>query len=191
MKNLLYGKNYIYSLTSCALFTALIAIGAQFSIPLPLDMRLTLQMPFVFLCGIVLGSKRAVVSTSIYLISGIIGLPVFASFSGGPSCVVKPTFGFIIAFIPAVFVIGLIYEKAKHKNLLICFSAISAGLIIIYIIGILYHFIALTFWMNTPKNFISLFLGAGYALIIPKDLISAGFISIIITRITKYKKDII
>ena len=186
MKNLLYSKNYTYSLTLCALFTALIAIGAQFSIPLPLDMRLTLQMPVVLLCGMVLGSKRAAVSTSVYLIAGLIGLPIFTNFSGGFGYITRPTFGFIIAFIPAAFIIGLICEKAKNANLLVYFIAVSAGFVIIYTFGILYHFLAFAFWMDAPKEFLTLFLGAGYALLIPKDFAAAVLVSFIGARMVKH-----
>ena len=179
--------SFVLSLTLCALFTALLAVGAQLSIPLPLDMRLTLQMPLVLLCGVVLGSKRAAVSTSAYLLAGLTGLPVFTNFSGGIAYVIKPTFGFIVSFIPAAFVIGLICEKAKKTSPLICFAAVSAGFVLIYVIGVLYHFFALMFWMNAPKGFLTLFLGAGYTLTLPKDFAAAILVSLIGARIAKLK----
>ena len=188
VKSSFYNRGKIISLTLCALFTALISIGAQFSLPLPLDMRLTLQMPVVLLCGIVLGAKRAVVSTAAYLISGLIGLPVFTNFSGGISYIARPTFGFIIAFIPAAFVISIICEKTKKTNLLACFTAVSIGFAIIYVVGIFYHFLALAFWLDTPKGFLTLFLGAGYALLIPKDFAAAVLVSLVGARIRKHLK---
>jgi len=174
------------SMALCALFTALIVVGAQVSIPLPLDMRLTLQMPIVLLCGMVLGSKKAAASAAAYLISGLAGLPVFAGFSGGLGYVARPTFGFIASFIPAAFIVGLIYEKAGKKNSPVCFAAVGAGFAVIYTIGILYHFIALTFWLNTPTRLWRLFLGAGYALLILKDFVAAVLVSLIGAKINKH-----
>ena len=179
-------KKPIRSFVLCALFTALIAVGAQVSIPLPLDMRLTLQMPLVLLCGIVLGSKKAAASTAVYLAAGLAGLPVFAGFSGGVAYAARPTFGFIVSFIPAAFIVGLLYEKFKKKNLPACFAAVITGLLIIYTIGILYHFLAFALWLNSPEGFLPLFLGAGYALLIPKDFAAAVLVSLIGPRIKKH-----
>jgi len=179
-------KNPVRSFVLCALFTALIAVGAQVSIPLPLDMRLTLQMPLVLLCGIVLGSKKAAASTAAYLFAGLAGLPIFAGFSGGFSYAARPTFGFIAAFVPAAFVIGLICEKTEKTTPLVCFAAVSAGFVIIYTIGILYHFLAFTLWSNRPEGFLPLFLGTGYALLLPKDFAAAILVSLIGPRIKKY-----
>jgi len=179
-------KKPVRSFVLCALFTALIVIGAQISIPLPLDMRLTLQMPVVLLSGIVLGSKKAAVSTAAYLVAGLMGLPVFANFSGGLAYAARPTFGFIVAFVPAAFVIGLICEKAGKTTSVVCFAAVITGFVIIYTIGLLYHFLAFALWLNNPEGFLPLFLGAGYALLIPKDFAAAVLVSLIGPKIKKY-----
>ena len=177
------------TLTSCALFTALISIGAQISIPLPLDMRLTLQMSVVLLCGMALGSKRAAVSTTVYLIAGLLGLPVFTNFSGGLAYAARPTFGFIAAFVPAAFVIGLICEKAGKLTVPACMMAAAAGFVIIYAVGILYHCLAFALWLHAPQGFLPLFLGAGYALLIPKDFAAAVLVSLIGPKIKKYSSE--
>ena len=81
-----------------ALFTALIAVLAQISIPLPGGVPLTLQTLAVPLAGIVLGPRRGTISTLLYVLLGAIGIPVFANFTGGLGIVLGVTGGFIISF---------------------------------------------------------------------------------------------
>ena len=81
-----------------SLFTALIAVLAQISIPLPGGVPLTLQTLAVPLAGIVLGPKRGTISALLYVLLGAIGLPVFANFTGGLGIVLGVTGGFIISF---------------------------------------------------------------------------------------------
>ena len=81
-----------------SLFTALIAVLAQISIPLPGGVPLTLQTLAVPLAGIVLGPKRGTISALLYVLLGAIGLPVFANFTGGLGIVLGVTGGFILSF---------------------------------------------------------------------------------------------
>lgn len=80
------------SLVYCALFTALIAVGAFIKIPIPV-VPFTLQYLFTMLAGILLGS----LSVLAYMILGLIGLPIFSE-GGGIGYVFKPSFGYIIGF---------------------------------------------------------------------------------------------
>ena len=63
-------------LTLCALFAALIAIGTHIKIPTPL-LPLTLQTLFVVMAGLVLGRKLGALSVCVYVLAGLMGLPVF------------------------------------------------------------------------------------------------------------------
>ena len=66
-----------------AIFTAIIAIMAQISIPLPGGVPLTLQTLAVPLAGIILGAKRGTLSTLVYILLAMVGVPVLAGLSGG------------------------------------------------------------------------------------------------------------
>ena len=69
-------------LTTCALFAALIAIGAfiKVDIPLPMyTMHFTFQWFFVLMAGFLLGAKLATVSVIVYLSIGLVGVPVFSA----------------------------------------------------------------------------------------------------------------
>ena len=65
-------------LTTCALFAALIAVGAfiKIDIPLPMyTMHFTLQWFFVLMAGFLLGAKLASLSVIVYLCIGLVGVP--------------------------------------------------------------------------------------------------------------------
>ena len=65
----------------CALFTALSAIGAFIRIPVPL-VPFTLQITFTTLAGLLLGSKKGAISVAVYVLMGLIGIPVFTQCGG-------------------------------------------------------------------------------------------------------------
>ena len=75
----------------CALFAALIAIGAFIKVPLPY-VPFTMQLMFTTLAGILLGSRLGAMSTGIYIAIGLIGIPVFTK-GGGIGYIFQPVQG--------------------------------------------------------------------------------------------------
>lgn len=119
-----------------SLWTAVIAVMAQIAIPMPMGVPMTMQTFAITLTAIVLGAKKGAIATSIYVLLGAIGLPVFANFSGGLHSVVGATGGFIISFPIMAFIIGWGAEyKGRLKGVFI--AAIIMGTIINYVIGVL------------------------------------------------------
>jgi len=128
-------KINIRQMTLVSLFAALTAVGAFISIPI-YPVPLTLQTLFSLLAGMTLGSVMAVSSQIIYVLLGVIGLPVFAGFKAGIGILFGPTGGFLLGFIISAYVIGKIIELKKEKNIFYYFLAGLSGTVIIYIIGI-------------------------------------------------------
>ncbi|WP_163099863.1 biotin transporter BioY [Peribacillus alkalitolerans] len=173
-------ENKTFSLTIVSLFASLTSIGAFIKIPLPV-VPFTLQILFVFLAGSLLGSKKGMLSQLLYVGIGLIGIPVFAS-GGGPEYIFRPTFGYLIGFIVAAYVIGLVMEKAKgaiFKKLLL---ANFIGLIVVYVFGILYLYIALNTWVGTPTSFQAVMM-MGFAYSIVQDLFLVFFASVLAKRL--------
>ena len=118
VKNLSYSQLIKYVFFALA-GTILLAVSSKFKIPFyPVPM--TMPTFVVLMIGIVFGWKLGVATILLYLVEGIIGLPVFA---GTPEKGVGyiyffgPTMGYLIGFIPAVFFAGLL--KVDYKlNLL-------------------------------------------------------------------------
>ena len=109
-------KFTIYDMCAIGIFTAIIAILAQISIPLPSGVPVTLQAFAVTLTAIVLGSRKGALATIIYLLLGIIGIPVFAHLRGGLHALVSPTGGFLISFPLMALCIGIGTEEKARKG---------------------------------------------------------------------------
>jgi len=125
----------IRQMTLVSLFAALTAVGAFISIPLQ-PVPITLQTLFALLAGMILGSTLGASSQIIYVLLGIIGLPVFAGFRAGIGVLFGPTGGFLFGFIISAYIIGKMIELKEEKNIFYYFLAGLLGTIIIYIIGV-------------------------------------------------------
>lgn len=128
-------KINIRQMTLISLFAALTVVGAFISIPL-YPVPLTLQTLFTFSAAMTLGSAMGMLSQIIYVMLGVIGLPVFAGFKTGIGILFGPTGGFLFGFIISAYIIGKIIELKKEKNFFYYFLAGVIGTIILYIIGI-------------------------------------------------------
>lgn len=148
-----------------ALMAALTAVGAFIKIPLPY-VPITLQIPFVCLAGLLVGPWRGATSQVVYLIIGLIGFPVFAK-GGGPQYVLEPSFGYLLGFIPAAFVAGLITRKSRTYGR--CALGVLAALLVDYIVGVPYLAAVMAFILATPIELQSA-LKIGL-LPLPKDLV--------------------
>lgn len=155
------------SLILCALFTALIVVGALIKIPVP-PVPFTLQILFVMLAGLLLGSRRGAVSVLIYIALGLIGVPVFAG-GGGIGYVLVPTFGYIIGFAVGAYAIGITAEKLKFTYLNL-FLACFIGMIIIYAIGMAYLYIVSNLIISSPIGIGALMVN-GFLRSLPKDIV--------------------
>ncbi|PKM78794.1 MAG: BioY family transporter [Firmicutes bacterium HGW-Firmicutes-15] len=117
-----------------AMFGALTAIGSFIIIPLqPLPM--TLQTLFTGLAGVLLGGYTGALSQIIYVLLGIIGLPVFAGGKAGFGTLLGPSGGYLIGFIVGAYVIGKIMESRQEAGLAWIVLALAAGNLVIYTLG--------------------------------------------------------
>ena len=122
-------------LISCSLFAALTAILSQISIPLPFTpVPINLATLSVLLSGALLGKKGGAISQVVYTLLGAIGLPVFANFLSGIGVIFGPTGGYIIGYIVAAFVVGIIIQKT-NRNLITYLLSMILGIISCYILG--------------------------------------------------------
>lgn len=117
-----------------SLLAALTAAGAYISIPIG-PVPIVLQNLFILLSGLLLGSKWGLASVGVYLLAGACGLPVFAGGIGGIGRIVGPTGGYLIGYLPAVYLIGIVTEKTK-KCAFFDVIAMICGSIIIYACGV-------------------------------------------------------
>lgn len=156
-------------ITQIGMFTALTAIGAFISIPIG-PVPITLQSFFVLLSGIILGSRKAMYSQIAYVLLGLVGLPIFAGFTGGLQTFAKPSFGFLIGYIATAYCVGKIVEK---ENTAINFSyAVLVGTVVLYAIGIPYMYYILNIMLVRNFSIIQI-LSMGMFMFIPGDTLKA------------------
>lgn len=137
MKGMKQSKLSIQEICSIAIMTAITAVMAQISIPLPMMVPMTMQTFAVTLAGIVLGAKCGSIAMGIYLLLGAVGVPVFSGFKGGLQSLVGPTGGFLLSFPLMAYIIGKGMELRKQKGmfvLLLCVGTISN-----YVVGVLMY----------------------------------------------------
>ncbi len=124
-------------LTLIAVFTAVMVIFAQISIPIQ-PVPITLSIFAVFLSTLLLGWRRGTIVQIIYVLLGICGAPVFQGFTGGAAKVVGPTGGYIMSYIVMALVMGLLVDKLNIKKPLALMLVLLAGLAICYTLGTLW-----------------------------------------------------
>jgi biotin transport system substrate-specific component len=90
----------------------------------------------VMLIGALLGSRRGGLAMLAYLVEGAAGMPVFANFMSGPAVFVGGTGGYLIGFVVAAFVIGLLAERGWDRHVLTTAAAMLIGNIIIFAFGL-------------------------------------------------------
>ena len=151
----------------CALFTALIAVGAFIKVPVPV-VPFTLQFLFTMLAGLIMGGRLGAVSVGLYAVLGLVGLPIFAE-GGGIWYVMKPSFGYIIGFALGSLVTGLMAEKLEKLTTGRLLAASFTGLAIVYACGMIYYYIICNFVIGTPIAFWPLFLYC-FLLAVPGDV---------------------
>ncbi len=95
----------------CALFTALTAVCSQISIPMPWGVPVNLALFAVYLAGAMLGAVWGSVSLLAFLALAAFGVPVLAGFQGGPAAVFGPTGGYVIGYLAAALVVGLLTTR--------------------------------------------------------------------------------
>lgn len=126
------------------LFAALMAVGAYIKVPNPLnpDVPITFQLFFCIYAGVLLGSRKGLISQLIYILIGLIGVPVFTN-GGGFAYIFKPTFGYIVGFAVCAFVTGFVLEKFKRVTIPKVMIGALTGLAAAYLIGNSWLFVAL------------------------------------------------
>ncbi|MBN2655815.1 MAG: biotin transporter BioY [Spirochaetales bacterium] len=127
-------KSPIRMMVMASLFAALTAVGAYIAVPIG-PVPIVLANFFVMTAGLLLGWKWAPLSMVVYLGLGLIGLPVFSGGASGPAAFAGPTGGFLIAYAFSAYFMALI-SGAGEPRLWKDAIAVSAGIAIVYLIGV-------------------------------------------------------
>jgi biotin transport system substrate-specific component len=114
-----------------------IALSAQVAIHLPFSpVPVTGQTLAVILVGMLLGSRRGSLALLTYLAEGLAGLPVFAGGTAGPARLLGPTGGYLVGFIVAAYVTGLLAERGWDRRVGTTLLAMLLGNAVLYALGL-------------------------------------------------------
>lgn len=152
-----------------AMFTGLTAMGSFISIPLG-PVPITLQSLFVILSGLILGAKLGALSQVVYIILGLVGVPIFAGFTGGFQSVMTPSFGFIVGFVFASYIVGIITHSENGVSVKRIWIGSFIGTIVIYLFGLPYMYYMLNIVMGKGLSFVAI-MKMGCLLFLPGDFI--------------------
>lgn len=133
----------VKSMVLMAIMAAVMCVLAQVSVPIGV-VPITLATFAIYLCLFVLDMKRSTIAVVVYILLGVVGLPVYAGFSGGIGKVMGPTGGYIIGYIFLALIGGLFvdkfdtYEKTGKDywvNVVINFVGMVLATAVLYVFG--------------------------------------------------------
>ena len=131
---------------------------------------LTMQSFTALITGYCLGPGSGAAAMLLYTSVGLAGLPVFAS-GGGPAYILSPTFGYIIGFTVCAAVTGFLARFNKQESVITAYLFMLAGLVCIYIPGVLWLMAALHWIADVPASMANL-LKIGLVIPLIGDLIT-------------------
>lgn len=165
-----------HQLTLIGVMASVICILGPLSLPIGI-VPISLTNLAIYFSVYVLGQKRGTLSYIVYLLIGLVGLPVFSGFSGGFTKLFGPTGGYLIGFIFMAFISGIFIDKFSNK-IYMCFLGMILGTIVAYILG--------TAWLAYQTNLtFNATLAIGVLPFIPGDVAKMVIASLIGPQIKK------
>lgn len=118
-------------------FSLLTALSARIVIPLPFTpVPITGQTFAVLLTGAALGARRGAAAMGLYVLEGLVGLPVFAGGASGLARLLGPTGGYLLGYIAAAYLTGTLAERGWDRTVRWAAAAMAAGNVIVYLFGV-------------------------------------------------------
>jgi biotin transport system substrate-specific component len=169
----------INKLSLIPLFAALTAAGAFIRLPL-WPVPITMQTLFVLLAGLLLGPRAGALSQLVYLIVGLLGLPVFAG-SSGPAVILSPSFGYLLGFVLSPVAAGSFIGQSSLTPGR-CFTAALVGTLVIYAVGFPYLAFYLALVVKKPDA-LALAVQTGVLVFLPGDMLKCLIVAMIAPRL--------
>ena len=166
-------------LARTALLAALTAVGAFIKIPLGVS-SITLQFFFTAMAGCLLGPVWGAASQGVYVLLGVVGLPIF-TMGGGFSYVLQPTFGFLLGLIPSALIIGLLTKKSRKPVRIV--QSCVAGLAALYAVGLPYMALILNVYMDKGLDFWAV-LKSGMLPFLPGDALKIAVAAVLFPKLS-------
>lgn len=175
-------KHTIRNVSYVGLSAALIAVCTWIAIPLPSNISFTMQTFAVCVIAGLLGWRQSLAAVVIYLLLGIVGLPIFSGFRSGAGVLLGATGGYLIGFLFMAPCIGFLTERFG-KSLPVLILSMLAGEVLLYLFG--------TIWFVTVYTEGVGFSGALMMCVVPyllPDAVKIALAIILVRRLNPYVK---
>lgn len=178
----------VLKISRMAMFSAIISICAVISLPLPITpVPISLATLGVMMTGAVLGPLDGTISVAVYILLGVIGLPVFGGMKSGPNVIAGPTGGFIIGYLAMAFVCGIMpkifknNEKKPFENVAMQAVSMVISTVVLYLFG------SLWFKVYTKTTIIGALVACVFPFLIG-DAVKIAFSAVIVAKLEKIFK---
>lgn len=173
---------------------AVVGALAQAEIPL-WPVPITGQTLGVMVVGAALGARRGALAMLTYLLAGLAGAPIFAGATGGIASIAKPSFGFIVGFIAAAWIAGLVAERAWGRRPVLALAGAVVATIVPFLVGVPYMAFMLNVVLGSHLGFAEIMAAGVTPFLIGgaiKALLAAAFIPAaahLVRRVTRSTRD--
>ena len=174
-----HNTRYVKNIAAVSMCTAFIIISSWLSVPF--SVNFTLQTFSIFIICFLFDFKIAFSSIVVYMMIGIIGVPVFSGFGAGISAIVAPTGGFLLSFLLFPFVIKLFNFKS---NLALRIFSMFVCMLICYTLGTLWYYFGYS--AANEMDIIGILSICVFPFIIP-DIVKILLVSLVYGRLSKIK----
>jgi biotin transport system substrate-specific component len=175
-------------ITMTAVFAALAVVAAMLVRYAGSVVPFSLMPLMAMLAGGLLGSRLGALSMIVYILLGLIGVPVFASPPfGGPAYILQPTFGFLPGFAGCAYVIGMLLRNKEDSGFSRYFLSMTAGVVVYYLVGLPYLYAILTFYLGKTVS-VAQVLKIGFTPFIALDLVKAVLAAVLARAIYRRLK---
>lgn len=136
----------VKDLVLAGLFAAVTSVLAYIKVPIPVSpVPISGQTLGVMLSGGLGGPAVGAAAQAVYILLGLIGIPVFAGGTSGPGVLLGPTGGYLWSFVPGAYVIGLLLKRGRktgcsevrHHYLKAFVACLVGGVVVVYTFGVL------------------------------------------------------
>ncbi|MGI6345208.1 MAG: biotin transporter BioY [Bacillota bacterium] len=163
-------RSKLYRMAVVGLMAAVMCLLGPWSIPIGV-VPISFTNLVIYLAVYALGRKKSTISCVIYLLIGLIGLPVFSNFTGGASKLLGPTGGYLLGFAFMAWIAGSFIDRFLNQWVL-CFTGLVLGTAVCYALG--------TVWLAHQAGLSArAALAAGVIPFIPGDLAKIAIATLI------------
>ena len=180
----------IRNMTFSAFMAAILCILGPLVLPIGI-VPFSLSTIVIYLMAIIMNVKCVLFSVLLYLLIGLLGVPVFSGFAAGPGVVFGPTGGYLLAYLPAAAMVSFLSRKARNNRIIRDkFLSLSYFCILSMANLLLYCFGSLWLSFSLPLSFMEAIQAGVFPFVIP-DVFKVFIVIFLVRKIKNSKRSLV